>query len=216
MVTNGDSERPDPDVPSRSAEEREETAHPTLRLDSRTTAPGRHQAPAIDGPTGTPVADPRSDADAAFAPPTRPPPTPTRTTRSPLPRQTRTMAVLLPKPSGHARRRSVRSASGVRRRWKLRGGSRGGPRSDPHTTDPVTLGDGHNPRREAHLRDPDTETVVIEADVIPRRLRRPIDLLRMLTAFASAALILAISYFASAAAAGLESDLTKASDQIPG
>ena len=35
MVTNGDSERPDPDVPSRSAEEREETsAHPTLRLDS--------------------------------------------------------------------------------------------------------------------------------------------------------------------------------------
>jgi len=65
-------------------------------------------------------------------------------------------------------------------------------------------------------RDSDPETVVIEADVIPRRLRRPIDLLRLLSAFTLAALILGISYFASAAAAGLESDLTKASGQIPG
>lgn len=65
------------------------------------------------------------------------------------------------------------------------------------------------------VRDADLETVVIEADVIPRRLRRPIDLLRLLSAFALAAVILAISYFASAAAAGLESDLTKASDRIP-
>ena len=65
------------------------------------------------------------------------------------------------------------------------------------------------------VRDADLETVVIEVDVIPRRLRRPIDLLRLLSAFALAAVILAISYFASAAAAGLESDLTKASDRIP-
>ncbi|HQR79138.1 MAG TPA: lysylphosphatidylglycerol synthase transmembrane domain-containing protein, partial [Actinomycetota bacterium] len=62
----------------------------------------------------------------------------------------------------------------------------------------------------------DLETVVIEADVIPRRLRRPIDLLRLATAFFASAVILAISYFASAAAAGLESDLTKASGNIPG
>lgn len=71
------------------------------------------------------------------------------------------------------------------------------------------------PPRQAP-RDPDLETVVIEADVIPRRLRRPIDLLRLLSAFALAAVILGVAYFASAAAAGLESDLTKASDSIPG
>jgi uncharacterized membrane protein YbhN (UPF0104 family)/tRNA A-37 threonylcarbamoyl transferase component Bud32 len=65
-------------------------------------------------------------------------------------------------------------------------------------------------------RQSDLETVVIEADVIPRRLRRPIDVLRLLVAFGTAALILAIAYFASAAAAGLESDLTKASGRIPG
>lgn len=62
----------------------------------------------------------------------------------------------------------------------------------------------------------DHETVVIEADIIPRRIRRPIDLLRLLAAFIAAAVILSIAYFASAAAAGFESDLTKASGQIPG
>jgi uncharacterized protein (TIRG00374 family) len=62
---------------------------------------------------------------------------------------------------------------------------------------------------------PDLETVVIEADVIPRRLRRPIDLLRLLVAFGIGAVSLAIAYFASATAAGLESDLTEASDRIP-
>ncbi|MGB3016077.1 MAG: hypothetical protein WBB41_15740, partial [Candidatus Nanopelagicales bacterium] len=73
-MTNGDSERPDPDVPSRSAEEREETsAHPTLRLDSlgqpHPDVTKHLQSTARLEP---PVADPRSDADAAFAPPTRP------------------------------------------------------------------------------------------------------------------------------------------------
>ncbi|MCU0294643.1 MAG: lysylphosphatidylglycerol synthase domain-containing protein [Candidatus Nanopelagicales bacterium] len=64
-------------------------------------------------------------------------------------------------------------------------------------------------------RDPDPETVVIEADVIPRRLRRPIDLLRLASAFLTAAVILAVAYFASSAAQGFESDLTKASGRIP-
>ena len=64
-------------------------------------------------------------------------------------------------------------------------------------------------------READPETVVIEADVIPRRLRRPIDLLRLVSAFATSALILAVSYFASSTAQGLESDLTKASGRIP-
>ncbi|MBK6763082.1 MAG: flippase-like domain-containing protein [Micrococcales bacterium] len=74
----------------------------------------------------------------------------------------------------------------------------------------------HAPPPAPPARDPDLETVVIEADVIPRRLRRPIDLLRLLSAFGLAAVILGVAYFASAAAAGLESDLTKASDSIPG
>jgi len=219
MVTNGDSERPDPDVPSRSAEEREETsAHPTLRLDSlgqpHPDVTKHLQSTARLEP---PVADPRSDADAAFAPPTRPteadpndafapPPTDPNDGRPAPPNPLATPAdeAFAPPPESDGAGSSEADLAA-------------GHGSDPHTTDPVTLGDATTtPRREAHLRDPDTETVVIEADVIPRRLRRPIDLLRMLTAFASAALILAISYFASAAAAGLESDLTKASDQIPG
>ncbi len=219
MVTNGDSERPDPDVPSRSAEEREETsAHPTLRLDSlgqpHPDVTKHLQSTARLEP---PVADPRSDADAAFAPPTRPteadpndafapPPTDPNDGRPAPPNPLATPAdeAFAPPPESDGAGSSEADLAA-------------GHGSAPHTTDPVTLGDATTtPRREAHLRDPDTETVVIEADVIPRRLRRPIDLLRMLTAFASAALILAISYFASAAAAGLESDLTKASDQIPG
>ncbi len=85
------------------------------------------------------------------------------------------------------------------------------------SAEPVPEPAGQVPTRPVNSeRDTDTETVVIEADVIPRRLRRPIDLLRMLTAVGTAAFILAIAYFASAAAAGLESDLTKASDSIPG
>ena len=84
---------------------------------------------------------------------------------------------------------------------------------------PADGGGARTPPKASQLpppaRESDLETVVIEADVIPRRLRRPIDLLRLLSAFALAAIILAISYFASAAAAGLESDLTKASDRIP-
>jgi uncharacterized protein (TIRG00374 family) len=93
---------------------------------------------------------------------------------------------------------------------------------DAHVADRESLSDTvagaatGSTRAQPQGRDFDTETVVIEADVIPRRLRRPIDVLRLLAAFGSAAFILGISYFASAAAAGLESDLTKASDRIPG
>jgi len=88
------------------------------------------------------------------------------------------------------------------------------PASEPPP--PVDEDRGAAPRPGAPPREPDLETVVIEADVIPRRLRRPIDLLRLLSAFTLAAVILGVAYFASAAAAGLESDLTKASGSIPG
>ncbi len=83
------------------------------------------------------------------------------------------------------------------------------PPSAPTPTSPAEQTPRYQPRQS------DLETVVIEADVIPRRLRRPIDLLRLLAAFGTAALILAVAYFASATAAGLESDLTEASDRIP-
>lgn len=63
----------------------------------------------------------------------------------------------------------------------------------------------------AHL-----DTVVIEADVLPRRLRRPIDLLRFGFALVTSAVVLAISYFASSTTRGLESDLSEASTRIPG
>lgn len=95
------------------------------------------------------------------------------------------------------------------------------PPSDPTTAfpdvserEPVSQASAPVPSRPEGSED--YETVVIEADVIPRRLRRPIDLLRLLSAFALATLILGIAYFASAATAGLESDITKASGNIPG
>ncbi len=92
------------------------------------------------------------------------------------------------------------------------------PAPAPASEPPPPVGEdrGASPRPGAPPREPDLETVVIEADVIPRRLRRPIDLLRLLSAFTLAAVILGVAYFASAAAAGLESDLTKASGSIPG
>lgn len=60
-----------------------------------------------------------------------------------------------------------------------------------------------------------TSTIVIEGDVIPRRIRRPQDLLRLALAIAVSALILGSAYFASATTAGISDDLTQASTNIP-
>lgn len=66
-----------------------------------------------------------------------------------------------------------------------------------------------------HRAAADSSTIVIEGDVIPRRIRRPQDLLRFASAVVLAALILGSSYFASSAATGLSDDLTRVSTSIP-
>ncbi|MEI6620983.1 MAG: lysylphosphatidylglycerol synthase transmembrane domain-containing protein [Actinomycetes bacterium] len=58
-------------------------------------------------------------------------------------------------------------------------------------------------------------TLVIEGDVIPRRLRRPADLLRFVFAIALALLVLAGAFFASSTASGIDRDITAASSNIP-
>ncbi len=58
-------------------------------------------------------------------------------------------------------------------------------------------------------------TLVIEGDVIPRRLRRPADLMRFAIALALAGLLLAGAFFASGAASGLERDIAAASVNLP-
>lgn len=58
-------------------------------------------------------------------------------------------------------------------------------------------------------------TLVIEGDVIPRRLRRPSDAFRLIIVLASAAIVLAGAYFASSAASGLDQDVFEASNRIP-
>ena len=59
-------------------------------------------------------------------------------------------------------------------------------------------------------------TVVIEGDIAPRRLRRPADILRFIAAIIAGALIVGISYVATATTSGLESDLNQATTRIPG
>ena len=86
--------------------------------------------------------------------------------------------------------------------------------------------DGQGPATEAHptvaLPRPDvdaalapTTTVVIEDGVIPRRLRRPLDLARFLVAVAAVAATVLIAYFASGTTEGLEEDLTGGAQLLP-
>ncbi len=58
-------------------------------------------------------------------------------------------------------------------------------------------------------------TLVIEGDVIPRRLRRPADLLRLVLVLGAAAVVLAAAYFASSTATGLDHDITVGATKIP-
>lgn len=58
-------------------------------------------------------------------------------------------------------------------------------------------------------------TLVIEGDVIPRRLRRPADILRFFFAVAVAGLLLGGAFFASATASGLDRDIAQVSTNIP-
>ena len=58
-------------------------------------------------------------------------------------------------------------------------------------------------------------TLVIEGDVIPRRLRRPADLMRFALAVGLAAIVLGVAYVASSTASGLDRDISQASTNIP-
>lgn len=58
-------------------------------------------------------------------------------------------------------------------------------------------------------------TLVIEGDVIPRRIRRPADLMRLALAVFAAAVVFAGAFFASSTASGLDRDLAQASTNIP-
>lgn len=58
-------------------------------------------------------------------------------------------------------------------------------------------------------------TLVIEGDVIPRRLRRPADLMRFALVVIAAAVVLGGAFFASSTASGLDRDLAQASTNIP-
>lgn len=58
-------------------------------------------------------------------------------------------------------------------------------------------------------------TLVIEGDVIPRRLRRPADLMRFALVLVAAIIVFAGAFFASSTASGLDRDLAQASTNIP-
>ena len=58
-------------------------------------------------------------------------------------------------------------------------------------------------------------TLVIEGDVIPRRLRRPADLMRFAFALIAAGVVLGGAFFASGTASGISRDLAEATTNIP-
>ena len=73
--------------------------------------------------------------------------------------------------------------------------------------------------RARHAADPGPvaqPTVVIEEGVIPRRLRRPLDLARFLLAVVLIAATVAIAYFATGTTEGLEEDIISGADRLPG
>ncbi len=87
-----------------------------------------------------------------------------------------------------------------------------GPPSPDHPVEHSTLALTRGPDGVAATSG---TTVVIEDGVIPRRLRRPLDLARFLVALAAIALTVGIAYFASATTQGLEEDLTGGAELLP-
>jgi len=69
-----------------------------------------------------------------------------------------------------------------------------------------------DPRR---VEDAGHETLVIEDDVIPRRVRRPTDLLRFATALGAFLALGAVSYFLTGTTSGISKDITEASTGLP-
>lgn len=218
MVTDGDSERVDSATADHSVDEPEgATEHPTMRLGGVPHTDGAgttdlHETTRLEAPRPKP-----QPADSAFAPPVSSGETPAADSTTAFD----TTAAPTPDPWTFAEDQAqphAEKGTGVDAQASPWAPAEEEARSPRGAISDTVAGAATDSSRSPSpsARDSDPETVVIEADVIPRRLRRPIDVLRLLAAFISAALILGVSYFASAAAAGLESDLTKASDRIPG
>ncbi len=87
--------------------------------------------------------------------------------------------------------------------------------TQPGTPPPGDRGPEYRTRRDEAAGAPTGRTVVIEDGVIPRRVRRPFDLVRMLTALALIALIVVVTYFLSATTSGVQVDVSKAGGQLP-
>ncbi|MCX6431315.1 MAG: hypothetical protein NTX29_00525, partial [Actinobacteria bacterium] len=58
-------------------------------------------------------------------------------------------------------------------------------------------------------------SIVIEDGVIPRRLRRPLDLARFVLALVISAAIVLVAWFATSTAAGLDSDISSGASLLP-
>ncbi len=69
------------------------------------------------------------------------------------------------------------------------------------------------PRAAAPGDDPGT--LVIEDGVVPRRLRRPLDLARFLTALVAIAAVGLLAYFATSTSAGIDQDITSSARLLP-
>ena len=59
-------------------------------------------------------------------------------------------------------------------------------------------------------------TLVIETGVIPKRVRRPTDVLRLIAAIIAMALIVTVTYFLTSTSAGVQADIIEAGQQLPG
>lgn len=78
-------------------------------------------------------------------------------------------------------------------------------------------GPGRPDNEHHHRPDPAAGgTIVIEDGVIPRRVRRPFDLVRALTAVAAMVLIVAVTFFLTGTTTGVEADINDVSQLLPG
>jgi hypothetical protein len=78
---------------------------------------------------------------------------------------------------------------------------------DPRTAEERRLGaDTLALDRRANAEGGKSDTVVIEDGVIPRRVRRPFDLVRLLTALLAMAVIVSVTYFLTATTSGVQLD----------
>lgn len=90
----------------------------------------------------------------------------------------------------------------------------GPPLIDPDI-DQVTVTLPRPPPHQGSTDDSTHATVVIEDGVIPRRLRRPLDLARFSLSLALIAAVVALAYFATGTTGGIEDDIISGADRLP-